>query len=316
MIAKYIKFFLPAGSSIMLLSGCFIADDIFIEPEPPKPPSLQKSCEEAVELYIRERAGTKTYRPYGYTQVVIQVPQELINLEEMEQDRELGFGEGAKTDSIIAARRLYVETNNIQRTATIEHFFTLKDANGYLEVLEVKYVLNDTFAVIDFEPITMLRISDYYEQAVSFFFHRYNLFSSPDINEARKLSNAFYSFFYNQLDREEGVDARSAFYFNCLKITEEVRATGVFDANRIAQLLAKDALVNSVPSTVQLISLQFSPLYEKSSENAIQGYYIFYKFSQVTNGVTDTAAMRFDFTPYYEIESKTLLDPPFDNYFN
>lgn len=298
------------------LTGCYIADDLFLEEPPPARPTIQKSCQTAVQDYIRGKLTTENYTAFGFTDVIVHVPQMLLNLEEMEADREAGFLEGPESDSVIAARKAQLEAAGVQRTAEIEHFFTLKKATGNLEVVEARYLLNDTFAVIDFEPLMLFEIPDYYEMALTYFFYEYTLFKSPDINEARRLSNSFYAFFKTHLDGITNLTERSAFYLNCIKVTESVRASGIFDPNQIAQALIHDAQWSSLDPDLAQKDIAFSPLYEKSTANAVSGYYIFYKFSQTIAGAADTAVLRFDFSPFYELESQTLINPPYDPYFN
>ncbi|MBI3135744.1 MAG: hypothetical protein HYZ14_13795 [Bacteroidetes bacterium] len=301
--------------SLVLLQSCYFADDLFLEDPPAPRASLQVSCQNAVGEYIRERITTEKYTAYGFTDVVVHVPQELINLEEMEADRELGFHDGAKTDSIIAAKRAYIEAAHLERTAHLEHFFTLTTGSGDLEVVEANYILNDTFAVMAVEPLTILQIPGYYEQALNYFFHHYTVFTSPDIIEARKLSNAFYTFFKDHLETLNDVSERSAYYYTCIRITELVRVSGVFDPNQVAQMLVRDEQVAATDTALAQKDLAFSPLYEKSTASAIHGYYIFYKFSQTIGGITDTSVLRFDFSPFYEIESKTRINPPYGDFF-
>ena len=308
------KFFAAAGS-LFLLSGCYFADDLFLEDPPPPPKSLQERSQDAVEAYIRKGITSETYMPYGFSDVEIHVPAELLELEKLEADRKNGINTSSQTDSIIAAKRAFTEAYHIQRTVLIEHFFTLKTTTGKLQILEAKYVLNDTLGVMDVTPVTILEMPDYYEQALNYFFHDYTIFIANSISEGRSLSNRFYTFFKTELEKRTDVNSRSAFYENCIRITETVRSTGQFDPNGVAQALAFNHMLELQDSTSSYRSIAFSPLYEKSEGVTTTGYYIFHKFSETINEERDTLVLRFDFSKYYEIESKTNIDPPFESYF-
>jgi hypothetical protein len=313
MIARpSMKFFLTAGS-LILLQGCYFADDLFLENPPPAVPALQDRCEDAVEAYIRGRITSEQYTPFAFSDAIVYVPEELAELEKKEEVHV--FGADPRQDSMIVAERKYVEANRIQRTAQIEHFFTLKTVTGNLQIVEAKYTLDDTLGVFDFTPVTLLEVPDYYETALHYFFHNYTIFDTPYINESRKLSNDYYKFFKEGLEQKNGVQARSDFYYLCLKITEMVRLSGAFDPNQVAQALVHDDQVATVSEDLRQKDIDFSPLYEKRVDSGVQGYYIFYKFSQTFEGNVDTAVLRFDFSPYYEIESKAAVSPPFDSYF-
>jgi hypothetical protein len=305
----------PAAGAILLFQSCYIADSFFVE-EPSAPISLQKECERSIDTYVRSKSGNLTYTSYGFTQAEIHVPQEIIVLEEMEKNKAEGFLDGPDTDSIIQAKRAYIEQNNIQRTAHVEHFYTLRNTDESMTILETNFVLNDTFAVIDFQPQIILTIPASYELSLNYYMYEYTIFASEDVIEARKLSNRFYSFFKRRQEELSSIEAKSAFLFHALKATSYVLEKKQFDPGEFVQRSTHELMMQSANLSNNYISLAFSALFEKSYEGKITGYYIFHKFSQTKTDSTVIQAIQIDLSTYYEIISSSFLEAPFDTYFN
>ncbi|MBK9192847.1 MAG: hypothetical protein IPM77_15860 [Crocinitomicaceae bacterium] len=161
---------------IAAFSGCYIADQVLLEPPAPNKPDLQKSSEKAVKEYVRSKSGNGTYNSLGFSDAVVYVPQELIDLETLEKYRNEGIISGASSDSMIDAKRKYAEENHIQRTVNITHFFTVSRTDQDLEVMGADYVLNDTFGVMDFTPVVLFTIPSAYETALHYFYYEYTVF--------------------------------------------------------------------------------------------------------------------------------------------
>jgi hypothetical protein len=314
MKAQFSPFILPAAGALLLFQSCYIADSFFVE-EPPAPISVQKECERSIDKYVRSKSGNLTYTSYGFTQAEIHVPQEIVVLEEMEKNRAEGFLDGADTDSIILAKRSYIEENNIQRNAHVEHFYTLRNADESLTILETNFVLDDTFAVINFQPQILLTIPVTYELSLNYYMYEYTVFASEDVIEARRLSNRFYSFFKRRLEELKTIEEKSAFLFHALKATNYVLEKKKFDPEEFVKQLSTELIMQSPELSNSYLPLAFSPLYEKSYEGKITGYYIFHKFSQTKTDAREIKAIQIDLSPYYEIKSSSFLEAPFDSYF-
>ncbi|MBK7128805.1 MAG: hypothetical protein IPM74_02345 [Crocinitomicaceae bacterium] len=299
------------------LSGCFWADNLFITPEPEeKEISLQREAQKSVQNYIRSGIGTSQYTSVGFKKIVIHVPQEIAALEEIEADRDAGNLTGPEVDSMIYQRKKYIEEQGIERSITIDHFFTIRDTNSAFHIIEATFYLNDTLGVKSFDPLMSTDVDASLETAFNYFFKEFTLFDAIDINEARKMSNQFYSFYKTKLDTCTDITTKSRFYAHCLYITELVRLSGTFNPGSIAQSMATSSRLNGKDPLYHYEDVAFSPVYEKSENGFLRGYYIFHKFRKVnTEGVADTLAMQVDFSPYFEIISRTYLTPPFENYF-
>lgn len=285
---------------VTAFSGCYFADQVFLEPPAPAKPDLQKSAEKAVKEYVRSKSDDGYYNSLGFSDAVVFVPQELIDLETLEQNREAGIISGASSDSMIDSKRKYAEENHIQRTVNITHFFTVSKTDQPLEVIGADYILNDTFGVMDFTPVVLFTIPSGYETALHYFYYEYTVFYSPDPQESRRLSNQFYYFYKKQLKTINDIRLRSAFYRHAVVLTDLVGKTGTFDQNLVAAQMIRNHFLDLKDSVVRH-ELNYSALYEKRIQQELEGYYIFHKFIETKDSLSDTLVNRFDFDPYFQI---------------
>lgn len=299
------------------LSGCFVANTLLINPEPEvEEISLQREAQKSVQNYIRSGLRTSVYTAVGFKKIVIHVPHEIAALEEIIADRDAGNLSGPEVDSMIYQRKKYIDEQGIERSITIDHFFTIRDTNDAFHIIEATFYLNDTLGVKSFDPLMSTDVDASLETAFNYFFKETTLFNATDITEARKMTNQFYSFYKTKLDTCQDKTTKSRFYAHCLYITELVRLSGTFDPGNIAQSMATSTRLNGKDPLYHYEDVAFSPVYEKSENGFLRGYYIFHKFRKVNaDGVADTLAMQVDFSPYFEIVSRTYLTPPYENYF-
>ncbi|MBL7897640.1 MAG: hypothetical protein JNJ99_03815 [Crocinitomicaceae bacterium] len=288
---------------IAAFSGCYVADQLLLEPPAPPKPDLQKSSEKAVMEYVRSKSGTRIYNSLGFSQAVVYVPQELIDLETLEQYREEGIISGASSDSMIDSKRKYAEENQIQRTVNITHFFTLFTPERDLEVMGADYILNDTFGVMNFTPVVLFTLPSAYETALHYFYYENTIFYSPDPYESRRLSNQFYYFYKQKLKSFTDLNERSKFYRHAVLVTDVVGKSGTFDQNQVAIEMIRSSLW-VIKDSVDRREVEYSALYEKSMQSDLQGYYIFHKFIEIKDSVSDTLVYRFDFDPYFQLTGK------------
>jgi len=302
---------------IVGMPSCYIADEFFL-PEPEQAlPSLQKSCEDAVTFYIQARLNSELYKPYGFGDIIIHKPMDIAILEQLEANRKNGLETGPKLDSLIEEKRHYISENKIERTVSIDHFFTIKNnITQKIIVLESNYLLNDTLGVEDFKPKIVLELPEKYEESLNFYFFEYTIFLSPVYTEGQKLSREFYAFFKGKLESINNVNARSAFLLHTLKLTKTVKEKGEFNQQEITEYLVKTYYWQQLDSSSNYIVEKFSPLFQKTIDEKVSGYYIFHKFSGLLGNPLDTSVVRADFTAYYELESITEMERPFEPYFN
>lgn len=296
-----------------VMSSCYFVDDIFDPPSDEKE-SLQSRCESAISNYIKTTTG-ETYSPYGFGSLTIHKTEEIIELEKLESEQKVN--PSAELDSAVAQQKRYVEENKLGRTLDLDHFFTLTDSTGLLKIFETNFILNDSLQVTDLSAKIMLRMDGKYEETLSYFFFEYNIFMTSSYYESRNLSNNFYAFFKDELEKRSGLTEKSDFLRHSLKLVHEIKAKGAFDQQAILEDNVQVYLKEKRKDIKDYEYLKFSELYQKQEENSdeITGYYFFHKFIGNYLEQVDTNVIMIEFSPYYEITSIFQMDRPFDVYF-
>jgi hypothetical protein len=309
--------FLIVISFATTLSGCLIADEIFLEPQKPKE-SLQTRAEKSVANYIRNQKGTTDYLSYGFNTVTIKKPvliNQLDSLNELVEKNPKDPTLKASRDSL----QKFVHERNIERTALIKHFFTLKsDSAQQLNIFEIEYTLNDTLGVKSFNPEIALTLPASYKIYLDYYFYEHTLFIAPTYNEARQMSRTFYRYFKDHIETLQLSSRKSDFLKHTLEICKLIKVNGKFEQNRIVQSLFNIYMKEKRKDISDYHPLKYSDLYEtkNDSDNSIVGYYFFHKFTGEYAEKVDTNVVLIELSPYYEIDQVFQLDQPFENYVN
>lgn len=299
----------------LLLSGCFIADEIFMPPEPEKEKSLQEKCETSVSKHLKKEAGNLKYTPYGFSKIFIYKPVEILELEKLVESYK--SEPNPATDSIIKAKRAFIEEKGIERTVELDHFYTLSDSLGNITVLEEKFRLNDTLGVIDATPLIILEIPEEYEDVLVYYFYEYTIFLGYSYDSGKRLSQEFYGYFKSHLEELKTISARSGFLWHTLKLVKKVKEAGEFNQQAVLEDMTKTHIRENRPDIENYQPLDFSTLYQNSTEDSksVINYYFFHKFIGLYGKVLDTNVVMVEFTPYYEIDQIYQMDRPFEPYF-
>lgn len=301
----------------LLLTSCFIADELFLENnDADQSEDLQKKAEQAVQTYIKsDYSDEHIYKPYGFSAIKIIKPLPLAELEQLEIDVK-----NSPADSTIKreyeAKKALVKEREIRRTIEIEHFFTVQDDSATIEVIEATYFLNDTFGVKTHNLQAYLPIPVSYESVLNYYFNEYTIFMARTYSEGRKLSNQFYKFFKTELENREGMNEKSAFLRHILDICAVVMKTGEFNQNYMTRSLVEHYIRSQREDIEAYEPLDYTVLYESRQEdsNELIGYYFFHKFSGTYNEVPDTNVVLVEFSPFYEVSQVFQMNQPFEYY--
>lgn len=299
-----------------LLSSCYFVDDIF-NPPPEKAPSLQELSQKSVAQYLSEKVHQK-YDPYGFGEIKITKPIDIVELEELEKQRAGQGYSSPELDSSIALKRRFIRANNIERTIKLDHFFTLTDTFEVTTVFETTFLLNDTLGVKNISAKIMQSLEENYVPILTYFFYEKPIFLTASYQQSKVLSKNFYAFFKKELENRDGMQAKSAFLLHALKITRQVKIKGKFDQQDVMERQITYFMRNDRPDINNYENLKFSSLYETSDEKSsdITGYYFFHKFIGNFDQVKDTNVVLIEFNPYYEIDNIYQMDRPYTGYFN
>lgn len=307
----YILYLFP----LLLLQGCFVADNFFIEAEPSAEKSLQTKAEEAVQNFIKKDLEGEKYVPYGYSALKIVKPVELIAIDSLELDAVRN-----PTDTLlkrkINALKKEVYQKGIRREIKIDHFFTLQTDSARLTIIENQYTLNDSVIVMASKPKIILDLPLVYEGILNYYFNEHTIFISNSYANSRLLSLEFYAYFKKEIDQLPSIQEKSALLKNTLNICSIVKKTGEFDQAYTLRLLYEDYIRNERTDISDFKPLFYSDLYETMSniDSATTGYYFYHKFSGIYNDSFDTTSVQLNFNPYYQLTHIMPLEMPVEFY--
>lgn len=299
----------------ILLSGCLIADEIFLEPPVPDV-SLQTKAEKAIYQYIVKKSPNENYQSYGFSELIIRKPLHIQKRDSLDA----ALKKDPQNETLKAKRdtlNAFIKENNIERTAVLEHFFTLKnDTVDAINIFEIKYTLNDTLGVKETNPQIILTLPESYETTLDYYFYEYTIFIAPTYAEARQMSRKFYYYFKTQQEKLMLSTRKSDFLKHTLEICKLVKVNGKFEQDRIVQELFKTYIKEKRADIKSYTPVEFSPLYEtiEESNDSLIEYYFFHKFTGEYNEKVDTNVVLIEMSPYYEIDQVFQLDQPFENY--
>lgn len=300
----------------LLLSGCFIADSLFIEDDDDnKELSLQHKAQIAVGKNVESQTKEEKYTPLGFSEITIKKPVELVELEDMEKLYKLTPSDTALKQKIIRQKE-YIRENKIERMAEIEHFFTIDDSSENFTVFEATFTLSDTLAVISKSPTIILTLPDNYREALKFYFNEYTIFRASTYTEGKALSRSFYRFFKGKLESYTTVQEKSDFLKHTLYIVKLVRQSGTFDQEKTVKAIFHNYIREKRPEISNYEGLQYSELYEtqNNEDKSVLGYYFFHKFIGNYQEKRDTNVVLVEFDPYYQVDNVFQLDGAFEDY--
>lgn len=308
--------FLPLFA-LAIISACTITNDLFSEKEEP-PINLQATAEANVAQFIKtDLDSSEIYKSYGFTALKIIKPIAFEQLDQLQQELKENPGDSALIKQI-EAKKAFIRNEKLERTANLDHLFTITNDTNSIGILELNYTLNDTLGVINWIPKMALNVPTSYGLIIEYFYKEHTIFKAPTYAEARDLSRSFYRYFKNQLETFTTVDAKSAFLKNTLNICIELKALGEFDQNKITQALFKRYIAEQRNDLTDYLPLEFSELYEtkNNTDSSLVGYYFFHKFSGNYSNQIDTNLVLVEFSPYYEIGKVFQLEGTMETYIN
>ncbi len=295
--------------------SCYIADTIFLIPiqEEAEPESLQTKCENQIKKYIAERSPKEIYNSYGFSELKIIKPVELVQLEELEE-KALNDPSNKNLQEEYNQKKAIIEELGIKTSIELGHLFTLSSDSTGLSILEVEYTLNDKLQVTDMHPKILLIVPLDYSRVTDYFLKEYTIFNAPTYEEAKNLSTQFYNFFKEKMETYPTVSTKSSFLHHALDICKIVQDQRVFDQNFISQSVFKTYLQKNRTDIKNYTAMEFSPLYETNKDDSLLGYYFFHKFMGSYRDVLDTNVVLVEFSPYYQVDKIFQLTETFESY--
>ncbi len=274
---------------------------------------FEEKIKNQVSNYINSKLNEgDVYEPVGFSEITVIKPYEFAVLEELE------FANGTKigTKNIkeeIEELEEYIETNNISYIFEINHVFLLYNNFKKIDILEITYRLNDTFEVINFNPIIMLNTAMFNRTMFLKYYNNIPIFKTANTYENEKLSNQFYGYFKNKLDGISDIEKRSEFLEHILFLINEIYLKGEFKQKEVLMKIAYNFLKDKFKSYNPNV---FSKLFEIKNDDILEGYYFFHKFSHSNENIDEEFLVYYlKFSPYYELENYLPMQKPYEKYF-
>lgn len=301
------------------LQSCFITDVFFAEEEQEEADQidLQSKAEENVTKKILLEIEDDEYTPYGFSQLKVNKPLELVQLEELELQSRL-HPQDTTLRMKIKNQKDFIRKNKIERTAELSHFFTLITDTLNINVLEAKYILNDTLGIIKMNPEIALTVPKSYQLMIDYYFNEYTIIIARTYTQGKQLSRSFYRFFKDQLETYDRVDQKSTFLKHTLDICTMVKFKGDFDQEYIVQTVLQRFIRNDRKDIKDYTPLKYSTLLEtkNNTDNKVIGYYFFHKFIGNFADQKDTNVVLVEFSPHYQVDQIFQLDDTYESYIN
>jgi len=274
---------------------------------------FEEKIKNQVTNYINSKLNEgDVYEPVGFSEITIIKPYEFAVLEELE------FANSTKlaTKNIkeeIEELKEYIETNNISYIFQINHVFLLYNNFQKVDILEVTYQLNDTFGIINYNPVILLNTPMSNRAIFLKFYNKIPIFKTASEYENQKVSNQFYGFFKNKLYQIPDIEKRSEFLEHILFLVNEVFIDGEFKQKKVLMKIAYNFLINQFNSYNPNV---FSKLFEIKNDEILDGYYFFHKFSHSNENMeVEFLVYYLKFSPYYELENFLPMQKPYEKYF-
>jgi len=305
------------GLIILLFStyGCFIADEA-INNKSDYSGSLSSKVKNAISQYIKDEYPNSKYYKYGYSNLIIHKPVELIMVDSLKLIKPKTIDQQKNIQHQTDSLKQLINNNNIKYWLEMDHVFNIKNKNSNnFELYEVKFYLNDSVKVERTKPLMFLNLTPNQEVIYSDFFFEYPIFKANSYVESQNLSHNFYTYFKLELENRRTLTEKSNFLKHIIWICEEVKTEGQF----IQEDILKKLTIINMSKNKQIKSynpIKFSRLFEIKEDKVLRSFYFFHKFNHLNANNTVEDAVYVGFSPYYELTDVLQLEKPIEQYFN
>ena len=289
------------------LSSCLIADDYFTENKKYKI-SLDKKVKKEITNYIIENSDNYIYKNYGFSQLIITKPVELIVLDDLKNKQAL---DSTNIDIKLQISKIekIIKDKNIRYSLEMDHIFSIKNKlTDEIDLFETNFKLADSITVTETTPLLNIKLTPKKLTIFENYFYETPLFSSTDIQDNKILSEKFYTFLKQHQNNLIGIKIKSNFLDHSLNLCNEIKEDGTFDQSYFLTKLA-DQKLRSDSSIINYKSVKYSELFETKDGELLVNYYFFHTFIQLENNTSDTSTVYIEFSPYYELTAISEIDP-------
>ncbi|MGV6860905.1 MAG: hypothetical protein ACWA41_03985 [Putridiphycobacter sp.] len=295
-------------------SSCILVEDAISDKSTTKG-NLESKIQDSVEVYVKKNFPDTKYYKYGFSQLIIHKPLELIQLDSLKQLKE-NQGSTANLEAQITTLEQDIKKDKIGYWFELDHVFRIKESSSdSVELFESKFFLNDSLRVINSKLLRYNHLSKSEENSYGDFFYEHPIFKAADYYQSQQLSHNFYNYFKLELEKRSGVKNKSEFLTHIIWLCQKIKVKGEFNQDEVLRDLTQQNFIEN-PKIESYKSIEFSNLRQINEDDKLKNYYFFHKFSHLTDGNVIENAVYVSFSPYYEIEDIFQLEKPFEQYFN
>lgn len=308
------KIFLLTTLLSLTLSSCFIADNMFLENEIPKE-SLDTKVKNEISTYIKENSENYIYKNYGFSELVIKKPAELIVLDDLKRQLKTDSNQTDINAQIIQVENI-IKEKNLRYNLEMDHVYSLKNKqSGKIELFETQFTLADSIKVKSITPLLNAILSTNDVSIFEDYFYEKPIFSTGTYSENKALSIQFYNFLKQHQNELTSIVEKSKFLSHSLKLCKEIKTDGSFDQDYYV-LKITDIEMSKDSTLLNYTPLEYSPLFETIINEKLVNYHFFHSFINSPNGISDTSSVYIEFSPYYELRSISEPGNIYNNNFN
>jgi len=300
--------------TILSLNSCFIADEMFLDNESNKE-SLSSKVEKEISKYIKDNSENYIYKNYGFSELTIKKPAELVVLDNLKRKKALDSTQHIINQQIKTLDSI-IKVKNIRYSLEVDHEYSLKNKlTKAVELFETKFTLADSIKVSKIKPLLNLKLTDTDVTLFETYFYETPIFLTGTYAESKTLSSEFYNFFKQHQEELIGVKQKSTFLKHTLNVCQDIKKDGVFDQNYYL-IKSADKQIRLDSTITNYKPIEYSPLFETIVNEKLANYYFFHSFISTTADFSDTLSVHIEFSPYYELRSISTPGKTHNIYFN
>lgn len=314
-------------AAICIVFSCTVQQPV-AETDPIDDYSSQEKAELSVKSYLRKTYDTLgSYTPYGFGVVKEQIPEQVIQLEELREMKKILPGmkdhyadrlDSVMTayDTMIAQKEREIKTKKIKSFWKISHLYLWHPKGDSIRINEVEFTLDPNFKVYDAHTTLYAGITADEAGWFDFYYNQYPLFDTWDDEADDKRSQEIYDFFDKKL--MQTTEGKGAVMKQVLFLIRHIKVSGEFSNQKLAQAVIQNKVKGMTGVSYQPIKFSNLQAIIKKSGDGTQeliGYSMVHLFKFSSENLIVEKAFYFEFDPWLIMAGYLPVQAPYDSYF-
>ncbi len=289
----------------------------------------QAMAESSVEKHIRSSMQSLgTYSGYGFGDVQVLIPREILYLNELREGRKTAEGMkeyfGNRHDSVlrsydtlISRQERVIKEKKVRDNYKITHIFSLKSKEK-VRLMEGEFFLSANFKVKDVRLKMDVNLTFEENEWFLFFIKGSELFYTGTQQENVIRSAAVYDHYSSRLESFQG--DKSELVLAILEAIHVIRVEQKYNPASIASAVIQNYMKRRPADFPVYMPGDFSKieaLYQTvSGKDVLVGYSVFHRFSvKGEGGMPELRCLYFELDPWFVVAGTMIAEAPYDRYF-